>query len=278
MTGWGVLGTAVVMFAATNVDDALLLVVFFASAAEGKDGMRRRHVLLGQALGFTLIVVASLAGTAVGSFLPAHYTGLLGFIPMLMGFWRMRAWCANGQDEDMERDAEAGLESSGKGEPSAEYQDVKTPRSQASPTAIAGAAALDRASVVELQQRQDTIPSNDPGKSESESGKVSQRLAAVFNIHTLKIIGVTVANSGDNVAIYIPVLITYDISEILLTTAVFYAMLVLWLYVISTFVSFRFVAVAINKYGDYVIPVALILLGVYILWSADTIKLVCSSC
>lgn len=103
-------------------------------------------------------------------------------------------------------------------------------------------------------------------------------MTAVFSVHTVENVGVALANSGDNIAIYIPVLVAYDVSEILITIAIFYAMLVVWLFVINSFVTFRFVAVAIDKYGDYIIPVALVLLGVYILWSADTIELVCSSC
>lgn len=81
------------MFASTNIDDALVLVEYFANAAEGKDGLQPRHVWIEQFLGFSIIMVLSFVGTFVGSFLPPHYSGLLGFVPLLMGLWRMKDWC-----------------------------------------------------------------------------------------------------------------------------------------------------------------------------------------
>lgn len=142
MAFWSVVATAIVMFATTNIDDALVLVVFFANAAEGRDGMKKRHVWIGQTVGFTLIMALTLIGTAVGSFLPPHYTGLLGFVPMLMGFWRMRVWCKKDKNEDETKaatqvketeysddaDVEVGLPSRGIGDSSAQYQDLETPK------------------------------------------------------------------------------------------------------------------------------------------------------
>jgi cadmium resistance protein CadD (predicted permease) len=39
----GVIAVAIAAFTSTNVDDALVLVVYFANAAEGSDGFQRRH-------------------------------------------------------------------------------------------------------------------------------------------------------------------------------------------------------------------------------------------
>lgn len=42
----------------------------------------------------------------------------------------------------------------------------------------------------------------------------------------------------------------------------------------GSFVSFRIVVQFIEKHGDYIVPIALVLLGIYILSSADAITLV----
>jgi cadmium resistance protein CadD (predicted permease) len=54
--------TGVAAFAATNIDDIVILTVFFSQ------GERRRTVLLGQYLGFTALILISLVGFLVDAF------------------------------------------------------------------------------------------------------------------------------------------------------------------------------------------------------------------
>ena len=67
-------------FAATNVDDSLLLVLFF-----GDRRYRIRHVFAGQALGIGLLVLISFAGALLALAIPARWTGLLGLLPIAIG-------------------------------------------------------------------------------------------------------------------------------------------------------------------------------------------------
>lgn len=274
MTFWGVLATAIVMFTSTNIDDALLLVVYFASAAEGEEGVQKHHVWIGQTVGFTLIVLVSLVGISVGSLLPPHYAGLLGFLPLGMGLWRMRAWCAKDASQTAHEDTEYHLHST-------------TPADEERRSCSTdGSAQGDQERRLEIKSHSIDIVEDggehppcsvqeDPATS-SPSGagaKLLWCLSSVLSIHTMRITAVTVANGGDNVATYIPVLVTYNAGEILITVAVFYVMLAVWLYIASALVSFRFVAAMIDKYGAYLIPIAMVLLGLYILWSADVVAL-----
>jgi cadmium resistance protein CadD (predicted permease) len=64
----GLLGRAIAIFAVTNVDDLLILALFFSRTTNGA-GVTR--VVIGQYLGFTAILVFSIIG-ALGA-------GLLGF-------------------------------------------------------------------------------------------------------------------------------------------------------------------------------------------------------
>ena len=75
--------TAVAAFVATNLDDLFLLMLYFSSA--NNDPRRERHIILGQYLGFSVLILVSVVGY-LGSFLiPPQYVGLLGIFPILLG-------------------------------------------------------------------------------------------------------------------------------------------------------------------------------------------------
>lgn len=73
---------AITAFVATNIDDIIILLLFF-SQVDAK--FRRRHIVIGQYLGFTLLIVASLPGFFGGLVVPSKWIGLLGFLPIAMG-------------------------------------------------------------------------------------------------------------------------------------------------------------------------------------------------
>ncbi|MDH6143901.1 cadmium resistance protein CadD (predicted permease) [Kitasatospora sp. GP30] len=76
--------TAAGLFAGTNVDDlAVLAVLFLASRAGGT--IRRRQIWVGQAAGFTVLVVASMVVALGLAAVPGGWIGLLGLIPLALG-------------------------------------------------------------------------------------------------------------------------------------------------------------------------------------------------
>lgn len=74
--------TGVTCFAATNVDDIILLMMFFSQV---NSGFRPRHIILGQYLGFLLLLLACVPGFLGGMVLPKSWIGLLGLVPILIG-------------------------------------------------------------------------------------------------------------------------------------------------------------------------------------------------
>lgn len=89
------LGVAVVLYVATNLDDALLVVALFADAT-----LRPAHVVGGQYLGMLLLYGASLAASLLGLLVPAAWLGLLGIVPVLMGLAGLRDLVRPDDDED----------------------------------------------------------------------------------------------------------------------------------------------------------------------------------
>ena len=74
--------TGLVAFIATNIDDILILLVFFAQV---NDNFRPWQIVVGQYLGFTILIIFSLPGLFGGLILPQSWIGLLGLIPIAIG-------------------------------------------------------------------------------------------------------------------------------------------------------------------------------------------------
>jgi cadmium resistance transport/sequestration family protein len=69
-------------FVATNIDDIVILMLFFAQVSAT---FRPRHIVVGQYLGFTALIIASLPGFFGGLIVPKSIIGLLGFVPIAIG-------------------------------------------------------------------------------------------------------------------------------------------------------------------------------------------------
>ena len=91
---------AIGLFAATNIDDIIVLSLFFARGA-GQSGTTAR-ILAGQYLGFAGILVAAiLVTTGAGAFLPPAAIPYFGLIPLGLGLWAAwQAWRGDGDDDD----------------------------------------------------------------------------------------------------------------------------------------------------------------------------------
>lgn len=75
---------AILSFIFTNIDDFCILVVFFARVSV-HDKMSNKNVILGQFIGFTVLVAVSSIGLVLGTFIPPGYVEFLGFVPFFYG-------------------------------------------------------------------------------------------------------------------------------------------------------------------------------------------------
>jgi len=91
---------AVGLFIATNIDDIIVLSLFFGRG-QGQPGTTRR-ILLGQYLGFIGILSAAvLAALGAQALLPEAVLPYFGLIPLGLGLWAAwQAWRNRGQDDD----------------------------------------------------------------------------------------------------------------------------------------------------------------------------------
>ena len=80
------ISTGVTAFTATNLDDILVLMLFFSQVDLL---LQRRHIVIGQYLGFATLVLASIPGFFGSLFLPEAWIGMLGLVPIAIGLNRL---------------------------------------------------------------------------------------------------------------------------------------------------------------------------------------------
>jgi cadmium resistance protein CadD (predicted permease) len=94
------IGQAIGLFAVTNIDDIVILALFFGQAT-GRTGVLR--MVVGQYLGFAAILVASIVGALGAGLLPETAIPYLGLLPLVLGL--RAAW--NSWREHRSRDSAA---------------------------------------------------------------------------------------------------------------------------------------------------------------------------
>jgi cadmium resistance protein CadD (predicted permease) len=188
--------TAVVLFAATNVDDIVVLTVLcISSSATGQP--RPWHIWAGQYGGFAVLIGASLAAAAGLALVPLHWLWLLGLVPLGLGLYKLATAI---------RAHRAGQ--------------------QASP-AVTGLAGV---------------------------------------------LGLTIANGGDNLSAYIPVFRTSSAAEISVIITVFLMGVALYCLASIRFAGHRAVIQAVQRWGEWIVPVVFILIGFYIFYKTGVLS------
>lgn len=86
--------TGMTAFAATNIDDIVILMLFFAQV---NDRLRPQHIIVGQYCGLGVFILASLPGFLGGYIVPKPWLGLLGLLPIAIG---ISHWVSPESDDD----------------------------------------------------------------------------------------------------------------------------------------------------------------------------------
>ena len=222
--------TAVALFAATNVDDLVVLALLSAaSRAAGRP--RRWEIWSGQYLGFAVLVGLSLAAGRGLSLVPARWLWLLALIPLIIGVVTLAT----------------AIRAARRGEPpipplAAGQPGGAGPSGMAAPSGVGGLPAV-------------------PGLS--NVGRLAW-MAGVAGVATL-----TVVDGADNLAAYTPVFATADAGRIAVTLVVFAVGVAVWCAAGALLTRHRRITDTLARCGRWILPVAFILIALYTLHATN---------
>ncbi|GBL11516.1 hypothetical protein MSj_03021 [Microcystis aeruginosa Sj] len=97
------ISTGVAAFVATNLDDILILTILFSQTGKL---FRRRDIVIGQYIGFILLVIASLAGFFGFFLIPNPWIRYLGLFPVILGIFSLLKEEEEEEPENVEVDLE----------------------------------------------------------------------------------------------------------------------------------------------------------------------------
>jgi cadmium resistance protein CadD (predicted permease) len=95
-----VLKIAVATAIATTFDDNIYLTGFFSKVNRT---FRPKHIVVGELIGFSVLVTVSLVGFLIGLALDSSIIGLLGVLPILIGLNNLRVILLNKDDSEANR-------------------------------------------------------------------------------------------------------------------------------------------------------------------------------
>lgn len=107
------------------------------------------------------------------------------------------------------------------------------------------------------------------GEEDDESAILSG--LGKFNTFFLSVAFITFANGGDNIGIYIPFFATLNTSELVITVITFLVMVSVWCFIGYRLARFRYVSETLEKYGQWIIPIVFVGLGIYIMIETGTL-------
>jgi cadmium resistance protein CadD (predicted permease) len=206
----------IIAFTVTNIDDMMILLLLFSQI---DSNFRKRHIFIGQYLGFFAIIILSLPGFFGGLFIQREWLGLLGIIPIAIGMKQL----INQQAEGTE--------------------------------------------ITEVQTVNPDFPRL------LHPNPVFSFFLSILHPNTYHVAAITIANSGDNISVYIPLFAGQDFVSLGIIIAVFLAMVGVGCGIAYLLTSQVTIGYILSRYGRAMIPFILMALGLFILYDRGTFKL-----
>jgi cadmium resistance protein CadD (predicted permease) len=92
---FGIFGIGTTAFVATNIDDLLILIAFFANSSR----FPLPQIVLGQYAGMGALLAISIVGSLIALIVPNNLIGLIGIFPIAIGIKELLELLKNGDNE-----------------------------------------------------------------------------------------------------------------------------------------------------------------------------------
>jgi len=268
--GKSLLVSALLAFFSTTMDDFAVMLIFFGRVhtemAEQDIRSGYLKVIVGQTIGFSIVVFISLIGLLVGALIPEEYVDLVGLFPLIVGLMKAHevmaedgvytCTCFNKQSEDYDKLPQSADASDEKGDKPLPVSDVEVANSfQKSPDRAGAKESADEKGEGDDKEEESNILSN-------MFKRVCQSCMDPF---VVEVAAYALVCSSDNIAIYISIFAPMKLWEVLFVTLLFYLCLGFNIAIAMCLMRCRAVSVCLEDYSKYLVPFLLIGLGIYIL-------------
>jgi cadmium resistance protein CadD (predicted permease) len=246
------------------MDDFAVMLIFFGRVNAEMEDIRVGYlkVIIGQTIGFSVVVGISFVGLIIGALVPEQYIDLVGLFPFLVGcqkLWEvaqeegwMTCQCLR-KKEDLDYSKVPASDGEGIREETLESGSYNNPTEKA-PQAL---------------YKDDGNDKEDDEGEEAESNIISESFnklcRSCMDPFVLEVVVYALACSSDNIAIYISIFASMQLWEVLVTTLLFYICLGLNIATAMCLMRCRAVSVCFEDYSKYFVPALLIVLGLVIL-------------
>jgi cadmium resistance protein CadD (predicted permease) len=207
---------------ATTFDDNIYLAMFFSRT---NHQFRPLHIIVGEYLGFSMLIGISLSGFLLGRIVDSAWLGLLGLLPISIGVNTL-----------LVRQS---------------HQETSSTRATSQPEG----------------DRRPSLAQRCPGESRCRPMTLRR---ALMDHRTYQVSAVSIANGGNNIAIYIPLFATCSLPRLAVILLVCYAAIGLWCFNSWFLIRQPQTAVLMSRTIARIVPFVLIALGLSILMRNGT--------
>jgi cadmium resistance protein CadD (predicted permease) len=244
----------VLAFLATNLDEFIVLVTFFArvsatSHTNFDSAYTNFQIFLGQFICFTIIIIFSLLGGCLGWAIPLRYISLLGLVPLFFGihglyevccFWCKR--CTKKQKHGIIRN------------------DIELAEKPVS-------AGYGTVEVVDDDVS--SLSSDESHDSSADSVLMNSSFATffkhIFHPNVVFVALVMLADGAEEIAVFTSLYATSTTSQVIFVTILFYVLILLQCLLAYQLTSCQYFASIISRYSKNIVPIMLLCLGVFVL-------------
>ncbi|GAX43893.1 cadmium resistance transporter [Tolypothrix sp. NIES-4075] len=110
-------------------------------------------------------------------------------------------------------------------------------------------------------------------KQSSHRNPIVSFVLSLLHPNTYKVAAVTIANGGDNISIYIPLFAGHSFASLGVILSVFFVMVAVWCFIAYLLTLQPTIADILTRYGNILVPYALIALGLFIMYERGTFNL-----
>jgi len=260
---------AIIAFVSVNLDELIVLIVFFSRTLDKDSTYTSLQVVTGQLIGFTLIFAVSILGISLDVFFPAKYVALIGIIPLLIGCQQLykvfRYWY--GKYRNSKRDY-------------LNIEEIVTIELQLNESmTILSTENLNYQPQISQQNLAEmekggakcsgTNDSSDDDGNNEKGGLILKTIESIgkhcLHPNILLITVTIVADGAEEIGVFLPLFAATTSTGVVVTVITFYVLILLQCFLAYQIVKCSYIGKYISRYSKNIVPFVLIGLGLYVL-------------